>query len=266
MRPSIVVAIADLQCGHRVGLTPPEFQFKPEKRNPRHNKWFKIQRALWREYVKMIRRTPRPDVLFVNGDIIDGRGEKSGGIEQITTDRNRQAKMGAACINRWKAPVVALSYGTTYHVASSGEQFEDQVLDYIKAPKKRIGAHSWIGVNGCIFDVKHHCGTTNTPHTKATPLMKDQVWNVIWASRKEQPLGNIVIRSHVHGFIDIKTADVEVCATPALQGMGSRFGAERCSRTVDFGIVWWEVYSKHLTKFHADIVKIPEQKARVWQV
>ena len=101
------------------------------------------------------------------------------------------------------------------------------------------------------------------PYSGPTAVLKDRVWNALWALRGEQPLGDVIVRSHVHTYVHVDTSDYEALTTPALQGMGSKYGSRRCSRTVDFGLVGWDVKSKHDKPFFKHIVKIPEQKAKV---
>jgi hypothetical protein len=84
-----VLIMSDLHCGHRVGLTPPDWQYRPGVRS----KWRKIQQACWNWYANEIEEAGPFDVVIVNGDAIDGRGERSGGTELLTTDRHEQVEI-----------------------------------------------------------------------------------------------------------------------------------------------------------------------------
>jgi len=260
MKSKRIVVISDLQCGHVVGLTPPKWQLRPVVSTGKRNKHVRILQALWHEYKRMCRAIGYVDVLVVNADCIDGQGKKSGGTEQITTDRGEQCEMACECIRRINYDRIVMTYGTAYHVSADGEDWENQIARELKA---KIGSHEWVSVNGCVFDCKHYIGSSSIPHGAATAVLKDRVWNVLWALRKEQPLGDVIVRSHVHGYIHADTADYEVLTTPSLQGMGSKFGGRICSRTVDFGMVGWDVRSKHDRQYFKHIVKIPAQRARV---
>jgi len=262
MREKKVLVISDLHSGHLVGLTPPHWQLKSAYTQGKRNKWVRIQAALWREYLNIIHHVGRVDVLVINGDCIDGRGKTdAGGVECITTSRDEQVEMAVECISKINADKIIMTYGTTFHTAASGEDWELQIADIVRAEK--IGAHEWFSIFKCIFDVKHFIPMSGVPNTMATAALRDVVWNRLWALRQEQPLADVIIRSHVHIFVSVQTADYTVMTTPALQGLGSRFGGRICSRVVDWGMVLFRVRGKQDYSVDPFIVKIPEQKAKV---
>ncbi|MCP4569075.1 MAG: hypothetical protein GY841_15990 [FCB group bacterium] len=238
MKKKRVVVIADFHCGHRVGLTPSKFATQTLG-----NKFYRTQVELWAEYVKLadrIKAEQKPDVLIVNGDCIDGRGERSGGTELITSSRHAQVEMAVECINIWEARHIVLTRGTPYHTGTN-DDYEDFIREGVKADK--IGDHEWINVNGVIFDVKHKVGNTTIPHGKATPIAKERLWNYIWAEHEEQPKSDIIIRSHVHyAFYCGEPGSWLAMTTPALQGQGSKFGARQCSGTIHWGLVYFDIY------------------------
>jgi len=252
-----IVVISDLHCGHRIGLTPPDYA-------PRNKtKWSKAQRALWREYNRMVKEHSPVDVLFVLGDCIDGRGEKSGSTELITTDRQIQCQMAADCINMWNAPKIAMVFGTAYH-AGQREDWESIVAEMVQADK--IGGQEWVDVNGICFDLKHFTSMSQIPHGFGTSLARDTwLWNTIWQIRKEQPKVDVFLRGHVHNFGYIGNDSFLAVTCPALQGLGSKFGARIPSRRVDFGIMWFDTPGKHggLFDWDWDIVTVKEQRPKV---
>ena len=228
-----VVVIADLHCGHRVGLTPPKYQSAVCG-----NKYYKVQVELWQQYIDIINDLKPIDILLVNGDCIDGRGERSGGVELIAASRMKQVDMAVDCINECEAGKIIMTRGTPYHTGYK-EDFEDLIFQRVGALK--IGEHEWPEVNGLIFDVKHKIGNTSIPHGKGTAINKDKLWNEIWAEREAQPRARVFIRSHVHWFYATRDADTRCIYTPALQGMGLKFGARECSNTVDWGLIYFDV-------------------------
>jgi len=256
-----VVVISDLHCGHRVGLTPPDYQSQVVGGSSQalSKKFYYIQVELWDRYVRAIKKLQPIDLLIVNGDCIDGRGKRSGSTELIQVDRNKQVDMAVQCIKEANAQNIVIVRGTPYHVGKK-EEFEDSIARQVGALK--IEDHGWYDVNGLIFDVKHKVGSSSIPHGRATPLSKEALWNLIWAERDEQPRADILIRSHVHYFEYRGDSSVLCMTTPALQGMGSKYGAKECSGTVDWGFVWFDVREGGRYSWNRYVVRVESQKAK----
>jgi len=274
--------IADLHSGHLVGLTPPRWQLKvdDEMRDEwddaeilRWEKWAGIEKELWTEYTRLVRKHSPLDLLIVNADSVDGKGEKSGGTELITTDRIKQSDMAADAIARWGVKKVCITYGTPYHTGI-GEDFENLVADKVRSKllkrgvnaTVKIGSHEWPEVNGLVFDVKHAVGSSSVPHGRHTAVAKDHLWNVLWSEHEMQPKAHVLIRSHVHYFDYCGGAEWLGMTTPALQGMGSKFGARKMSGTVDWGMVMFEVESQSSFNWWPEITRIKAQQAKVWKI
>lgn len=255
-----VVVISDLHCGHRVGLTPPKWQSAIKG-----DKYYKIQMELWNEYTKAMKRLGKIDVLMVNGDCIDGRGERSGGTELITVNRQEQVEMAAYVINFCNANKVVITRGTPYHTGYK-EEWEDELARQTNCHK--IGDHEFYTINNVVFDVKHNIGGSTIPHGRFTAIARDRLWNLIWSEYEMQPKADILIRSHVHYYLHLGEVDWDGFVTPALQGMGSKFGAKICSGLIHFGFIWFDIYNrpnKHGRKWDMDkfIIGVRSQKATV---
>lgn len=256
-----VCIISDTHCGSQVGLTPPKHQLRCIGKDvAKHNKFYELQRQCWGFFIRKVREMGRPDVLIVNGDAIDGRGDKTHGVEQITTDRNKQCDMAVECIQAINARHIVMTYGTPYHTGE-GEDYEDIIAERVKAEK--IGAHEWINVHGQIFDIKHKIGSSSVPYGRHTAVSREWVWNALWAERKEQPRATIIIRSHVHYYGGAFGPGWMGLTTPALQAMGSRYGARQCSGQVHFGLVVFDIDKKGRYTWHAEVAEIQAQRARV---
>lgn len=253
--------ISDLHCGHGVGLTHPDWQNRYVKNDrTKRNKYLDVQKQCWDFYYKTIMALKPIDILIVNGDCIDGREEKDGGVELITTDRQQQAEMAADAIKIASADKIFITYGTPYHVSSSGEDYENLVKEYVRAEK--IGSHEWLDINGKVFDVKHKVGSGGLPHTRFTSIARENLWSMIWAEREEQPKSDIIIRSHVHYFGYVGNGDFLGMTTPALQGMGSRFGSRQCSGTVDFGLISFDIDPNGRYQWNVHLADIASQKTK----
>jgi hypothetical protein len=214
-----------------VGLTPPKYTQRFDER------FRNVQEELWGCFTQEIEKIKPIDVLIFNGDAVDGPGERSGGTEQITTDRNVQVEMAVECVEQIGAEQNIMTFGTAYH-AGDKEDWEQIVADKVGA---KIGAHDWPEVNGLVFDIKHHIGSSEVPHTRGTPIGREMSWNAEWAIRKQQPLGQVLIRSHVHYYSVVVNGDRIGMTTPALCGFGTKYGSRRKSGTIDMGFVYFDV-------------------------
>jgi predicted MPP superfamily phosphohydrolase len=242
-----ILFIADLHCGHKIGITPPDWQSGKEK-------LVAVQKEMWSEYLKMV--SGKWDILVVNGDAIDGDGIKSSGTELITTDRIKQADIAVQAIKKINASKIFMTYGTGYHTGNA-EDFEKIIAESVKA--ETIKSNLFLDIHGTIFDVKHHCGNTSIPHG-TQPIKKDHLWNVLWHEREVQPMANITIRAHTHRYTFTGDSKWLGICQPALQGIGSKYGARRCSGTVDFGVVKFNVDKTGAYTWQAKTKEIASQR------
>lgn len=252
-KPKRIVVVADLHCGHRAGLTPPAFQ---EEHGTRLST---LQAECWQFYATTLRSLQPIDVLVANGDLIDGSGKKSGGTELLTTDRLVQCDMAAECLLAAKASRTVMTFGTAYHTGAE-EDFEQIIADKVGAEK--IGSHEWLTCNGVVFDVKHHCGSSSVPHARHTAVARERLWNQLWAERSQQPKANVLIRSHVHYHVYSGGTGWVAMTTPALQAASTKYGARRCSGTIDFGLIVFDVEPNGDFKWKALTAELFAQRAQ----
>lgn len=228
------VIVSDLHCGHMVGLTPPQWQSQAGELS-------RIQGEMWAWYTRTLESLQPINILSCNGDAIDGKGTRSGGVELLTSDRLAQADMATECLKQANAKKVVMTYGTPYHVGTEGEDFERIIADRLDAD---ISGHQWFDVNGVVFDLKHKVGSSGVPHGRHTAIARERLWNVLWSMRDYAPRSDIVIRSHVHYHAFSGDTEHLALTTPALQGPGSHYGVRQCSGIVDFGLVVFDITSK----------------------
>jgi hypothetical protein len=224
-----LVVISDLHCGHRSALTPPDWQ--REYRNA--DKYARVRDKLWTFYADKLFALQPIDCLVVNGDAIEGKGERSGGTELIEADRTEQAKMAAACIREAKAKKIYVIAGTPYHTGRE-DDFESVVAELVNAD--HFGNHEWVDCEGVILDFKHKVGGSVIPHGRYTAIQRAALWNMIWADRSIQPRANIIIRSHVHFYGHSGDVRKLALTTPALQAW-TKFGSKECEGTNDIGLI-----------------------------
>jgi len=194
-----IVVISDTHCGHKFGLTPPGWWASEQTSEDYLVKHKAFQRSHWEFYASEIERLKPIDIFVLNGDAIEGKAERTGGIELITSDRHEQIRMAAKAIDIAEAKVVRIVYGTGYHTGKD-EDFEALLKEMVACDDVKVSGHLFIDVNGCGFDIKHKIGRSTIPHGRITPLIRAALWNAIWNARGRQPKAQIIIRSHVHYY------------------------------------------------------------------
>lgn len=237
-----IVCIADPHCGHNFGLTPPQWWVKKERCEEGNypSQIPEVQRRLWGEYVTTLNRIKPIDGLLLNGDAIDGKGERSGGTELLTSDREEQGNMAVQCIKQAEAEDIIMTYGTPYHTGSN-EDWENKIAKEVKATS--IGSHEWPQWCGVTFDMKHYIGNSSVPYGKGGPISKERLWNLLWAERQEQPKADIIIRSHVHWAWECGEPGVwKGIVTHALQAAGTKYGARLRSNVVTLGLCYFDIF------------------------
>ncbi len=251
-----VLALGDFHSGHEVGLTPTKWD--PGARNT--PKRFKMRQSIWK-WFQVETKSLKPDIMIVNGDCIDGKGQASKASELIYTDRLSQVGMAVDIIKGIPGkPKIYMSYGTAYHTGK-GEDWEDIVADKVGAVT--IGGEDEISVLGTIINYKHHLGRSGIPHGRTSAVLRDALWNQLWAARGEYERADILIRSHVHYHGFAGDTDLLALTLPALQGYGTKFGTRRVTGTVDVGFVVFDIYGPNDYLWRPVIWRAPIKKARV---
>ena len=246
-----ILFTGDQHSGHIAGLTPPTYHTRAHG-----DSYYKWQIEAWNWYTDTIESLQPIDVMVVNGDPIDGKGQRSGGTELITTDPITQCKMAVEAAQQANAARYIMTYGTGYHTGQDTD-YERIIAEELKAD---IASHQWLDVNGVVFDIKHHVGGSSIPHGRGTSIAKEWLWSTLWAAHDEQPKADVVVRSHVHYHYFCGDGDFLAMTLPALQGKGSKFGARRCSNTVHFGLVWFDIEDDGSYTWHRKLLRASSQK------
>ena len=235
-----ILLLSDLHSGSQVGLTPPSYQTAciehPEtEEHYKRNKYSRLQKECWNWYLKHLKIIGPVDKTFVLGDMIDGNGRRSGGTEQITTDRKLQAAIAIECLSHVRTKNFLFVYGTPYHTGDAEDFENDVALHY----GSKIGSHEWEEINGVVFDLKHKQSGCKNPGTSLFNEIGD---NREWAVLGEQPKADVLIRAHTHRFCILELEDCTGISLPSLQAYGTKFGTRQCSRKVKFGMMALDVW------------------------
>lgn len=222
-----LVVISDLHCGHQYGLVPPAWQK------------FDLQKKFWKWFADNAKRMGKINTLVVNGDAIDGKGQRSGGIELITSDRLEQVKMAEECIKQFDAEEIIIVAGTPYHAGN--EEHHEQIL----ADRVDGAFHTTVNVdvNGLIFNFKHKLGVSAVPHTRANAIMRAKFWNILHGAMQGADVADVVVRSHVHYYASVNDNRSTGVVTPCLQ-LSSAYGEMQSEGVADVGFVYFDVKDK----------------------
>lgn len=250
----IVVACGDLHSGHRGGLTPPAWFDNGERPGNLRS----LQEEGWTRWKGLTKDYRKPDVLLVNADCIDGRGERSGGRELITTDRIEQCDIATTCLSQFRAKHVVMSRGTPYHTGQL-EDFEDLIAGNLNA---EINNHPFVDCGGVMFDMKHKVGSSSIPHGRHTAVARAKLQNTLWSLRKTQPKADVLLRSHVHYHSGAFGPGWLALTLPCLQ-MCSDYGTRQCEGEVHWGIVVFDIQKGRVKSWKAEIIELQAAKSQV---
>lgn len=226
-----VLALGDLHTGHRGGLTPPSHQYHPAYKER--------QAQLW-EWFKSTTQELSPEIVICNGDAIEGKGSRNGGVELVIPDLSEQAEAAYQILKSIGASKYVLTYGTPCHVSGTdGTDYERQIATALGA---EIHDHAMIDIEGVRFSVKHKIGASGVPHGRGTALLKEALWDELWAGSEyeDRKRANVLIRSHVHYHAYAGTRDQLAMTLPCLQ-ISSDYGARQCNGTIDFGVCSFDI-------------------------
>ncbi len=235
-----LVVISDLHCGHRSGLTPPTLHYDPDCLDHDRQKFADIQQKLWAFYTETVKQLMPIDILVVNGDAIDGKGDKSGGTEQLELDLGKQVDIATECIELVKAKKIIIIAGTPYHVGSDSD-YERDLADKVDACK--FGGEEYVDINGLMFNFRHRISRSSIPHGRFTMLGKEQLWKMIASEVYGWPKADVVVRSHAHYYVQSEHLNQLGFITPALQ-LHTKYGVRQATGLVDIGLISFDIENK----------------------
>ena len=208
--------LADSHCGHEFGLVPR--QWEGQTRGYSAGAIGHIQRSFWKWYEAEVATVAPVDVLVCNGDLIDGRGERSNGQELIVSSIDEQIEMAYRAAALWRAGRVAVIAGTPYHTGA-GEEKERLLA-------QRLGgtfhAEHTLQHGPCRLHFRHPVGG-GTAAGRVSTLLRDQIARILYDERIKRPERYLVVRSHAHAYLSVATSAGRGLITPGLQ-LRTRYG------------------------------------------
>ena len=118
------------------------------------------------------------------------------------------------------------------------------------------------------MNVCHHLGGSASPPSRFTAMSKEQVRNLLWHDHDQQPRADLIVRAHTHrphGCYEPNSWH-GICL-PALQGLGSKFGARRSKGLpVRFGFAYLEVEDTGAWNIGWHVMDLKAQAATVTEL
>jgi len=225
------ILTGDFHCGSETGLDP--FPSNP------------IQKKVLECYEDAIKNVGKsPDILFLNGDLIDGRQARGKG-KGDDGDLLRQCQKAMTLIKMWSPGRIIMTTGTQYHVGDDAIEAEEFIKTALVEGGSKIEIHrkANVEINKWFrMELRHHLGSSTIPHGRHTAGARARTWNVlnaVYNGHMKWPHLNVY--NHVHYWHYEEDAWSASMGVPAWQAIGNRYGDERCDGHVDMGLVKLEI-------------------------
>lgn len=221
-----ILVVSDLHVGSVWGLWPGDDFLLPDGRTTGLNPGQQYLLSCWRDFVRRA-QAERPDILVLNGDLIDGTQYRSLGSEAVTTLVTAQKRALTELLEPLVTSVKELYViqGTEYHDQRAGEAADD-VARSLGAIGPHRGASSWeyldLEVAGVLCSFAHHISVT-TGLYRATALDREALWAAVAGAEGKAAAAKLVVRSHAHHYLHIEYPGRHAVLTPAWQ-LQTRFG------------------------------------------
>lgn len=236
-----VLSISDTHSGNIAGLTPEKFNPQSEDDYKR----YVYRRGLYEWFCKQVDALRPIDICVSDGDLIDGKGEKSGGTEQVTTDRTKQIEMATEFLSFIDAKEYLFAFGTGYHVGHE-EDWESIIANEFHTKAEDVVTKD---VNGLCMKWRHHISNS------VNAMIKQQENDIKWSINGEFEKADVMIFGHVHHYEAHVNRFGTVIVSPSLQGLGgSQLGSRRMGGIVDYGLLHFDVKSREEWSWKAHLL------------
>jgi hypothetical protein len=250
-----VLVVSDVHAGSAAAIWPEGYAVNGNEIKP--NKLQAWMMQCWR-YMLADAENLRPDVVVLDGDLIQGTNPRDG---QLTCSR-LDGQLGAAAelLKPLTAPVVKRGgkvyqiIGTEFHDGKGGENVEllGERLGVTK--DEAAGAYGrwelFLDI-GTVIHFTHHTGTTGDPKSEATAPLRDAytlAQELTLNYRDHNPGPRCFVRSHRHRFIHVHAApDLHVVVSPSWQFRNAFTYRKAASTLPHIGYVWLEWDGQDLT-------------------
>ena len=205
-----LVQINDLHAGSRHAAIPPDWKMNDGATAPatEANHWiYEKLEACAEEFGK-------PDILIVDGDLVDGDDHLNYAREVWATDPIDQINLGKHFIEMWNAKEVYVIYGSKYHVQLKGLPIEQVIAREVKA--KAAGWRLVKDFAGVSTSISHKITFSKSSwQYRTTPLAIQMVLNRLQNGVNS---ADLILRGHAHYFCFAGFSDQLAMVVPGFQG------------------------------------------------
>ena len=155
-----------------------------------------IQRRIFKKWCEMADECPRPDILLLNGDLIDGKNYKESGMGCWTTDVTLQAAALSELIGMIKPRQIIGTSGSPYH-SDRNPNMDKVAVEACGGTFK--GGYASVNIDGKRVYAQHKVSVSKSSwQYRSTPLGRA----LVLAALQESEFGHydIMLKSHAHYY------------------------------------------------------------------
>lgn len=213
-----ILVVSDLHTGSKYSNWPEDLPIKDGgfwELNPQQ----RYLSEAWNLFVKKAGQL-QPDILVMNGDMIDGCQYRSDAMPSITSDFSEQTEAAEILLQplRNLCKEAYLIRGTEYHDSKNGQAIEALGRHLQVVPFRPRQYSDWVlnlEVEGVVLNFCHHISVM-TGFYRATAPDREGIWSAL-AGKSKVPNADCVVRSHVHIFVHVEHSSKHIVITPCWQ-------------------------------------------------
>ena len=214
-----VLVVSDLQTGSKYSNWPTELPIKDGghwRLNPKQ----RIVKAAWDSFVRLANEKIRPDVIVLNGDMIEGCQYKSQAAPVVTPEASEQCEAAKILLGPLldSCKEAYLVRGTEYHDGLNGQDIERLGKDLDCIPYRKNQYSDWVlnlDIEGVVINFAHHI-SVSTGIYRATAPDREGIWGAL-SGKAKTPDADCIVRSHVHTFVHVEHSKKHIIITPGWQ-------------------------------------------------
>lgn len=216
-----IVIYSDIHDGSTTAVCSPEPEIEEQNTTYKPNALQKELFNIWEEAIDDFSKK-KPDLCVVNGEPVDGGNPKQLGNQSWSTNLYDQAVDSCKLLKMTKAKEFLFTRGSGYHVQIHGTPIEQFVAEQMGGVKYSVykgmkpkNADFYANVQAFDTNISftHHIAYAKFFAYRATPISREAALMALDKGRNMKY--DIIVRSHVHYFMLVKSAHTIGFTTPA---------------------------------------------------